>query len=269
MVARQDTSSHRGSAVSVDAAEPARVAASIRSVERAVSVLRLFLPGPTSLGLTDIAALSGLSMSTVHRYCSALRRTGLLRYDPDNGQFSLGSGCIELGLAATESLPVVEFARTILADLVRRVDRTVVLGVWDEYTVRVVDVNDKTSSLVRVTVRVGAQLDLFDSAQGMVYLACSPRVNRRFARHSKMDRLREVLAETRQNGFAILTSQAGSKSSMRTRTAAAPVYVGGEVAATIAMVASVDGEFDALDSRLVAHLCDAAQRLSARLTSQS
>jgi DNA-binding IclR family transcriptional regulator len=269
MVARQEASSQIGSATSVDTPEPARVAASIRSVERAVSVLRLFLPGPTSLALTDIAALSGLSMSTVHRYCSALRRTGLLRYDPDSGQFSLGSGCIELGLAAAESLPVVEFARTILADLVRRVDRTVVLGVWDEYAVRVVDVNDKTSSLVRVTVRVGSQLDLFDSAQGMIYLACSPRVHRRFARHPKLEPLQNVLAETRQNGFAILTARPGSKSGMRTRTAAAPVYVGGEVAATIAMVAPVDGEFDALDPRLVADLCDAAQRLSARLTSQS
>jgi len=267
MVARPDASSQRGSVASVEISEPARVAASIRSVERAVSVLRLFLPGPTSLGLTEIAALSGLSMSTVHRYCSALRRTGLLRFDPGTGQFALGAGCIELGLAATESLPIVEFARPILADLVNRVDRTVVLGVWDEHAVRVVDVNDKTSSLVRVTVRVGVELDVFDSAQGRVYLACSPRVNRRFARHPKFEGVQEVLAETKRNGYAVLTSSRRENSTMRVRTAAAPVYVGGEVAATVAMVAPVDGELDALDEQLVAHLCEAAQQLTQRLTS--
>ena len=76
---------------------------SIQSVERAVALLRLFLPNVASLGPTDIAQLSGMSVSTAHRYCAALRKAGLLRYDPATGRYGLGGGCIELGLAAAES----------------------------------------------------------------------------------------------------------------------------------------------------------------------
>ncbi len=107
--------------------EPSYGSASIQSVERAVQLLRLFLPNRGLLGPTEIAQLSGMSVSTAHRYCSALRRAGLLRYEADTGRYGLGGGCIELGLAATESLPVVELARPLFSELVQRVDRTAVL----------------------------------------------------------------------------------------------------------------------------------------------
>lgn len=255
--------------LSADGPDAVGGAASIRSVERAVSVLRLFLPNRASLGLTEIAQLSGLSTSTAHRYCSALRRMGLLRYDSESGQFALGGGCIELGLAATESLPVVELARPILSELVSHVDRTAVLGIWDEYAVRVVEVNDHTSSIVRVTVRIGSQLDVFHTAQGMVFLAYSPRVSQRFARDPEMDRVKETVAKTRKDGFTILTSPPGPNSNMGTRTAAAPVFLGDRIAATIAILAPIDGMVDTPDSRLVAYLREAAAQLSAQLTAQT
>lgn len=263
----------RGGIVSsADTARPEQdsmtAAASLRSVERAVSVLRLFLPNRTNLGLTEIAQLSGLSVSTAHRYCSALRRAGLLRFDADTGQFALGGGCIELGLAATESLPVVEFGRPILSDLVSHVDRTAVLAIWDEYAVRVVEVNDHTSSIVRVTVRIGSQLEVFSTAQGILFLAFSPRVSQRFARHSEMDDVKALVAEAKKNGFVLHTSPPGPNKSMGTRTAAAPILLGDQIVATIAILGPIDGMVDTPDSRLVTHLREAAAQLSARLTAQ-
>lgn len=249
--------------------DPIGGAGSIRSVERAVSVLRLFLPNRTSLGLSEIAQMSGLSMSTAHRYCSALRGMGLLRYDSDSGQFALGGGCIELGLAATESLPVVEYGRPILSELVSHVDRTAVLGIWDEYAVRVIEVNDHTSSIVRVTVRIGSQLEVFRTAQGLVFLAYSPRVSQRFARHPEMDDVKDTIAETKRNGFIIHTSPPGPNSNMGTRTAAAPVFLGDQIVATIAILAPIDGMVDAPDSRVVTYLREAAAQLTARLSAQA
>jgi len=90
---------------------------SIQSVERAVALLRLFLPNVGSLGPTDIAQLSGMSVSTAHRYCAALRKAGLLRYDPATGRYGLGGGCIELGLAAAESMPRSADSSSIIGHL--------------------------------------------------------------------------------------------------------------------------------------------------------
>src|ERR1043165_7449150 len=96
---------------------PSSNSASIQSVERAAALLRLFVPNVPSLGPTEIAQLSGMSVSTAHRYCSALRKAGLLRYDPETGRYGLGGGCIELGLAAAEAMPIVGLARPLMSEV--------------------------------------------------------------------------------------------------------------------------------------------------------
>jgi DNA-binding IclR family transcriptional regulator len=129
-----------------------------------------------------------MSVSTAHRYCSALRKAGLLRYDPATGRYGLGGGCIELGLAAAEAMPIVGLARPLMSEVVAHLDRTAVLGVWDEDSVRVLEVNDHTSAPARITVRIGAQLGVFETAQGLLYLTFSRRVRQRFADSPELER---------------------------------------------------------------------------------
>jgi DNA-binding IclR family transcriptional regulator len=239
---------------------------SIQSVERAVALLRLFLPNVPSLGPTDLAQLSGMSVSTAHRYCSALRKAGLLRYDPATGRYGLGGGCIELGRAAAESLPVVDLARPLMQELVSHVDRAVVLGVWDEESVRVVEVNDHTSATGRVTVRVGAQLPVFDSAQGLVFLAFSPRLRQRFSRRPEMDKLTAKFEAAQQDGCAILDSFSGPMSIPGVTTVAVPVFLGESIAATMAVIGSTESMPRSPDAPAVVFLKEAAAELSYQLT---
>jgi len=237
--------------------------APIQSVQRAVNLLRLFLPNRGTLGLSDIAGLTGWSTSTAHRYCAALRGAGLLRYDVSTGRYGLGGGCIELGLAALDNLPVVELARPVLSELVKRVDRTTVLGVWDEHAVRVVEVNDNTSAIARVTVRLGSQLDVFATAQGLVFLAFSPRIRQRFSRWPEMDAIQDAVAETAREGCALLTSVPG------VRSAAAPVFHADQVVASVAIIGSTDTMPTKPESRLVDHLREAADQLTRQLSTRA
>lgn len=241
-------------------------ATSIQSVERAVALLRLFLPNMASLGPTDIAQRSGMSVSTAHRYCSALRKTGLLRYDENTGRYALGGGCIELGLAATETIPLIDYARPLMSDVVNHVDRTAVLGVWDEYTVRVVEVNDHTSAIVRISVRVGSQLPVFDTAQGLVFLAHSARARQRYARRPELDRLRESIDRVAREGCAIVRSGAGPTSIPGTSAAAVPVFLGENITATLAIIGSTESMPDSPDSQVIDYLKETAARLSRRLS---
>ena len=238
---------------------------SIQSVERAVALLRLFLPNVASLGPTDIAQLSGMSVSTAHRYCAALRKAGLLRYDPATGRYGLGGGCIELGLAAAESMPVVELARPLMSDVVSHLNLTCVLGTWDEDSVRVVAVNDHTSTTARITVRAGAQLAVFETAQGIVFLAFSPRVRQRFAARPEMARLAGKIAAAERDGCAIMGSFAGPNSIPGATGAAAPVFIGDHIAATLGIIGSTESMPASTDSPVIAYLKDTAAQLSRQL----
>ena len=241
-------------------------APSIQSVERAVSLLRLFVPNVPSLGPTEIAQLSGMSVSTAHRYCSALRKAGLLRYDPDTGRYGLGGGCIELGLAAAESMPIVGLARPLMSEIVARLDRTAVLGVWDEDSVRVLEVNDHTSAPARITVRIGAQLGVFETAHGLLYLAFSRRVRQRFGQSPELEKLADRIETTEREGCAIVRSVAGPRSIPGTTTAAVPVFLGDNIVASIAIVGPSEGMPTEPDSPFVSYLRDTADRLSRQLS---
>jgi len=239
---------------------------SIQSVERAVALLRLFLPNVTSLGPTDIAQLSGMSVSTAHRYCAALRKTGLLRYDPATGRYGLGGGCIELGLAAAESMPVVELARPLMSDLVNHLNLTTVLGIWDEDSVRVVAVNDHTSTTARITVRLGSQLSVFETAQGLVFLAFSPRVRQRFAQRPEMNSLAAKIAAVEQDKCAIAGSFAGPVSIPGATGAAVPVFIGDHITATLGIIGPTESMPQSADSPVIAYLREAAAQLSRQLS---
>jgi DNA-binding IclR family transcriptional regulator len=238
---------------------------SIQSVERAVALLRLFLPNVGSLGPTDIAQLSGMSVSTAHRYCAALRKAGLLRYDPGTGRYGLGGGCIELGLAAAESLPVVELARPLMSEVVNQLNLTVVLGTWDEDSVRVVAVNDHTSTTARITVRAGAQLSVFETAQGLVFLAFSPRVRQRFAHRPELAKLADKLTAVERDRCAIVESFAGPASIPGATGAAVPVFLGDHIAATIGIIGSTQSMPKSADSPVMALLKETAAQLSSQL----
>lgn len=239
---------------------------SIQSVERAVSLLRLFLPNVALLGPTDIAQRSGMSVSTAHRYCSALHKAGLLRYDDNTGRYGLGGGCIELGLAATEAMPLIDMARPLMSEVVNHVDRATVLGVWDEQTVRVVEVNDHTTAAARVTVRVGSQLSVFDTAQGLVFLAFSKQVRQRFARRPELDQLRDAIARTEREGCAIVSSMASPTTIPGVTIAAVPVFLSGQIIASLAIIGSSESMPDSADSKVIDYLKDTASQLTQRLS---
>ncbi len=87
-----------------------------QSVERAVRLLGFFSPEEPELTLAQLTQRLGTSRATTHRYTLALRRVGLLRFDPGAAVYSLGPRIVELAQgkifltfgAAPVELPVEE-----------------------------------------------------------------------------------------------------------------------------------------------------------------
>lgn len=238
-----------------------RLIAPIQSIERAAQLLELFADGRADLDLNEITKRLGFSRATAHRYCLSLRAVGLLRYEPTTGRYGLGARVIELGTAALEGLQILVTAQPYLHQLVTRVDRTSVMTVWDGQAPLIVRINDHTSALVRISIRLGSRLPLFESAQGRIYLALSESIRRQFEGTPELAALRNDLQQVREQGVSIR-----SQVSEGIRAIGAPVYRNGEVAATFAIVGTEGTVPDDLDSRMVRELRHVTGELSAALS---
>lgn len=67
-----------------------------QSINRALSLLRLFTVDDPQLSLTEICLRSGLTMPTAHRIARALQSDGFLVHDELSGRYALGPAVVQL-----------------------------------------------------------------------------------------------------------------------------------------------------------------------------
>src|SRR3712207_2613359 len=103
-----------------------------RSVfSRALTVLSAFAHAPDGeRSLTDLARLSGLPLTTVHRLVGQLQREGVLERLPSGG-YRIGLRLWELGMLAPRSHGLREVALPFLEDLYEVTHQNVQLIVLD------------------------------------------------------------------------------------------------------------------------------------------
>lgn len=148
------------------------------------------------------------------------------------GLYSLGPQVLTLAAAVRAGHPIIGASGPFLEELVRTVNETVVLSVWDGEGPIVVRVDDNANRLVRISIRAGSRLSL-ESAQGRLFCAFLdledvPGLSARLRRSRE---LRAELEEIRARRLATNTPQATG-----VRTIAAPVFEESGITAAIAIV---------------------------------
>ncbi|MEJ3746817.1 IclR family transcriptional regulator [Actinomycetes bacterium KLBMP 9797] len=248
--------------MTTDGADGADAVPTIQTVRRLALVLSAFTVNQPYLSLRQITARLGASKATAHRYTKALRAANLLRYDERTALYSLGPQVLTLAASARAGLPIVTVAEPYLEKLVRQVDETVVLSVWDGEAPTVVRSADNTDQVIRISVRAGSRLDPTASAQGQVFCAYLPPDQvpglHRLLRQSP--ELRDELAAIRAHGLSVHAPPVDG-----VRTIAAPVFEGGGIVATIAIVGTTVGVPAEPDSPAADALRATAEELSRRL----
>lgn len=244
--------------------EPAggATAPTIQTVQRAALILGSFTVSAPFLSLNEITHRLGASKATAHRYTKALRAANLLRYDDRTALYSLGPQVLTLAAAARAGLPIVNVAEPYMDALLKRVDETVVLSVWDGGTATVVRSVDNTDHIIRIGVRTGARLDLLNSAQGRVFctylpLEQVPELSRALRRSPELARELEAI---RQHGLSLNSPDING-----VRTIAAPVFGGGTIVATMAIVGTTVSVCSEVDAPMAQALLDTTRELSNRL----
>jgi IclR family pca regulon transcriptional regulator len=231
----------------------------IQSVARAAHILGFFTVGRPRRSLSELTARLGVSRATAHRYTVALRQANLLRFDPATNEYTLGPQILTLSAAAGAGLPVVAIAGPHMEALVRQVNETAVLSIWDGEAPIVVRVDDNPDRLVRISIHTGARLTPFRSSQGRVFCAFLPESEvpglRRALRHESG--LTTELRRIRKEGIA-----EASEVEPGIRALAAPVYQGDHCIAAVAIVGTTASVPASRSSKMARALISTAQQLS-------
>lgn len=231
----------------------------IQSVARAAQILGFFTVGRPRRSLSEITARLGVSKATAHRYTVALRQANLLRFDPASSEYTLGPQVLTLAGAAGAGLPVVAIAGPHMEALVRKVNETVVLSVWDGEAPVVVRVDDNPDRLVRISIHTGSRLTLFGSSQGRVFCAFLPEdevpgLKRQLRRDPA---LRAAIQNVRRHHIAI-----ASDVEPGIRAVAAPVFHSDRIMAAVAIVGTKESLPEGRTSPAARALSEAAAKLS-------
>ncbi|WP_432969942.1 IclR family transcriptional regulator [Dactylosporangium sp. CA-233914] len=246
-----------------DGGSPTVATPTFQTVQRAAAILSAFTVGRPRLRLNELTASLGTSKATAHRYTKALRESSLLRFDEREGVYSLGPKILNLSAAARAGMPVIGVAGQHMQQLVREVDETVVLTVWDGDSPVVVHVNDNTDRLVQVSVRTGSRLSHVESAQGKVFCAfLPPEMVPGLEQQLNASRaLRRELAAIRTDGVSANTPSVNG-----VRSIAAPVFRSASLIASLAVVGTTSSVPEGTDSPVAAAVIRVAAMVTAELS---
>jgi DNA-binding IclR family transcriptional regulator len=144
----------------------------ITALQRGLKLLNLFSESPRGLTAKQVAVLSRLPVSTVHRFLANLVTAGFLNRDLE-GTHHLGIACFAIGQAAAGQLDIRRLSLPYLRELNQQTRETIHLTVRHGASAVYVEKLDSPEPL-RIHSRIGASVPLYCTAVGKVMLAYMP-----------------------------------------------------------------------------------------------
>jgi len=199
------------------AAKPRRVTGSgrpkVQSVDRTLDILEALATRRGATGISDLAQLVRLHVSTVHRLLATLVDRGYVRQDPESSRYHLGSRVFTLASAADLHLDLRLVARPYLERMMRASGETANLVTSSESEIVYID-QVASMHLVKMFTAPGMRAPLYCTGTGKVMLAfrdpsfTEPILNSQMRRYTAKTittrpALEAELAEIRSRGYSI------------------------------------------------------------------
>lgn len=237
------------------ASEPPRGTQALR---RGLAVVQAVADGSRSL--TEIAAATGLTKSTVHRLVQGLLGERVLA-ETAQGRYRLGGRLIAWGGAASAENPVLEVARPVLARLSETTQDTVHLATEDARTVFYLHkIDGRRGAAMRS--RVGAREPLVRTGLGKALLLDAAEQWEQLAKEApggEVPGFAELMAQYAQRGVVMDLEE----NEPGIRCVAAPVRdAHGRIVAAISVAATTPYMGSARMEALVAVVGEAAREIS-------
>lgn len=186
----------------------------VRSVQRALTLLDLLSKKTEGMSLNDIGKQLGLHVSTCHRLLNTMRKLGYVQQNIRDQQYQLGSAFFILINNWSSKADLVSVATPYVNELVEQCKETVHLSillrnqVYDVYT-------KECAQRIRATASPGIHMPLYCTAVGKVLLAYQPELKRlkilqsieikKYTSHTikELDVLEQDLEKIRCVGYSI------------------------------------------------------------------
>jgi DNA-binding IclR family transcriptional regulator len=157
------------------AAAPAR-RATIGSVEKAVSLLKILGDGAPEAGVSELARRMNVHKSTVSRLLATLERQGLVERNPDTEKYRLGFELVRLAGQVARHGELVELARPALESLSLATGETINLALPDgDQVINIFQISSR--HLVKDTNWTGRRTPYHCTANGKALLAWLPEAD--------------------------------------------------------------------------------------------
>jgi IclR family acetate operon transcriptional repressor len=104
---------------------------SVQVLDRSLSLLSIIADNDGST-LTDLADVSGMAPSTVHRLLTSLANHGMLTHDPESGDWTIGVRAFEIGNAFLRYRKLGTISRPFLKRLMDECGETANIAIEDE-----------------------------------------------------------------------------------------------------------------------------------------
>lgn len=185
----------------------------VRVLDRAFDILEILSVRNAPMSLSEIAAESGLSKSTVHRLLTAMLARSIVA-KTDDGAYTIGYKIIEMASMRINDLELVTEAAPYLSKIARELDLTAHLGILEGAEVVYLEKLDGHPNAQRYT-QVGQRSPAFCSSIGKCLMAGMSRDElddvldecdfKRYTPHTITNRRDyiEHLRQVRQQGWAM------------------------------------------------------------------
>jgi DNA-binding IclR family transcriptional regulator len=139
------------------------------TVNKALSLLDEFLPGPSELSLSELSARTGMHKTTVLRLCASLEEAGILQREPGM-PYRLGPKIWQLAQAYRADLQLEDVVRPLLRTIRDRTGESVSYYVPDGDE-RVCRFRENSRAVIRHHLEEGTRLPLAAGVVGRVLKA--------------------------------------------------------------------------------------------------
>jgi IclR family transcriptional regulator, pca regulon regulatory protein len=246
----------------------------VQSLDRGLAVIRAFGPDRERLSLSEVARATGLTRAAARRFLLTLVKLGYVRND--GREFSLRPRVLELGYAYLSGIALPEVAMPHLEEISAKLHESSSISVLDGQSIVYV-ARVPTKRIMTVVISVGTRFPAYATSMGRVLLAGLSEADlEHYLAEADLepftantvtdrDRLREIVHEARQQGYAIVDQELEEG----LRALAAPIRdSSGAVAAAINVSAHASRlSPEAMRAELLPSLLETASQIEADLKS--
>jgi len=210
------------------------------SLEKGLSIIRVFTAKESGLTLSEIAARTGLPIGSAHRYVNTLVSLGYIKKNSSTRQYQLTPKVLELGFAALKGMNLRTRVLPHLLEAADEFKTTTACAILDEMDIVYIE-RIRSVGFVNLDLSAGSRLPAYCTAMGKVLLAFSePTEQKRILNkmelapltpHTimKKEKLREELREIKDRGYAFCRQEL----SLYLESIGAPIMNNGVVEAAI------------------------------------